>query len=487
MPSESGLENNIIVPNNLYLQRSSLPVLIKEASVGFKTGLENFFLRFCSYIETDRGGSMPEPYSEIAVSEFPKLVQSLKNQKRRDSVIINAESPNASNFDLEIGRLAETVNLVENFKKQTELVRSQDQVLNPIPNLQNESTIILNFTSDLHIPPSDMSNLIRANAFNKYVLQRFAESLSNIEAQTKQFPELQPEAGFSGRVIGKFLNLLKKSKIDTPKHLDLKGVFQKDAQDLFLEWVNDVVNSTYDGGAVVHVSMGDLVTDGAKLLDEIDIANRMRDIFLKPTRFKSFLLELNGNHDQDARIPESFEMLTELFGHRVFAQEMGGVLVAAVDTNIENPEWIEQFIKRTGDSGKALLEIRKKMQVSVLNHIINYEGKIVLIGHNPDRMLDSFAIKRDIIQKSNVVYVIGGHTHREAHGIIPFKNKKGDKPVLHVIESVIHINPKTKMPEPSKLFQIKIKEGNLSEMITLQEPQDRFGRRWNEKRNINYL
>ena len=169
-------------------------------------------------------------------------------------------------------------------------------------------------------------------------------------------------------------------------------------------------------------------------------------------------------------------MLTELFGHRIFTQEVGGVLIAAVDTNIENPEWINQFEKRAGENEKTILEERRKLQEEVLKAVQDHDGPVLLMGHNPSRMIDAFAVKRQIIQNSRVQAIVGGHTHTEDHIEVPFKNNQGEKIVMHVVESTVKI--KNGVPKPPKAYSIRVSEGKIGEMSTFSEKEDGFQRRY---------
>lgn len=397
---------------------------------------------------------------------------------------------------LEELRLAETVRVIHDHEKQTTIVRSEDDLSTPIEGIGNNAVLYL--TSDFHHAPSDVKRGIRAEYFQGYTPQRLLQKLVDRLKQRKRFGHIDED------------------------NVVLRYVIQEEIRQLFYEWMADIISQEYSSEGAFNqatpivVSLGDMVHDGAYYLDQLDAENKfygLIDEIGSRIRKTPFLVKLFGNHDQDARIPESFPMLTELCGHQIFAKEISGVLVTAVDTNIENPEWISQFLKRVSpnevEKYKSVMEKlekkfgdqewtkqivnqadkielklliqRKILQEKILEKMQQHEGSVLLLGHNPSRLIDSFAVKRRIIQNSNVERIIAGHTHNETHVNVPFPNKRGREIVMDVIESVVHdgIAP--------KLYQIPLVNGNIGQMKTLQEEKEHFARRYRHLQEVQEL
>ena len=487
--------------SKLFEVKQNNPKKVEPEGLTKGAGQEEFFLKYCSSLEAkERGGELPDKYSSLTLEDIrevkenidfgdsqrvEKYIEDINNEISFLQKIIDETIPSHEPIEtirnkqaklLEKRQLAEAVRIVASRRNQAALVDSKTNNLNP---LQEEMAKNGNFDvwlkADTHLAPSDVLKGIRVEAFQTplvYRLQRRFQTLVDRVQQFRRFRNIQDN------------------------NVKLRYVIHEDVRNLYYQWMTDMISTLSDEpfkqgslDAVVLGDLGDKVQDGAYFLDQLfaqtreygmidEISNRVKDKF-NSKGIKTCLLEIFGNHDQDARIPESVSMLGEVFGQRIYAQEIGGVLVAAVDTNIENPEWVAQFEQKAGDAGKEILKMRKQFQEDVLTKIQTYGGPVVLLGHNPARIVEAFAQKRKIIQESNIVKIIAGHTHKEDHVILPYLNKNKKQITMDVIESFIRVNSGS--PDAPKLYRIKVRNGQvISDMETYQEPKERFSRRYNE-------
>jgi hypothetical protein len=453
-PKESNVESKIAPVEK---------VKIKSLTAGAR--IEEAFLRFCTNVieAPERGGKFPEKYSNLTSEELLSLIS--HNGERVAT---------HGNWDkaLEKRRIIDAIRIVEKHKDQSAIVHTEEDLENPLGNLGNVRIFLF---SDFHYAPSNVKTGINVEAFRRYFPQRVAEHVSDEIAQRKDFGNVKGEIS------------------ENDENLILRWVMLETARHQFMKWTTDVVAKQQlqpekDQSTPIIFALGDNVHAGAFLLDQLAINTELRglvdelDLRRKTQSNKQVgsgktarLLELAGNHDEDSRNPDAFEMLSELYGHKVFTQEVDeNVMIAALDTNIENPVWVKQFTERASERGKTLLEKRRELQEQVIEKIKQHKGPIVLVGHNPSRLIDAFAVKRDLIQNSNIRVIVGGHTHTENHFELPFKNKKGETITMHVLESVVRI--RDGRPLPPKLYSLDIRDGKIGDVRTMQQPKESFDR-----------
>ncbi len=431
--------------------------------------IEETFLKFCTekFELPERGGKLPKEYSNLSFEE-------LQNINKTPEIT----DPKLENKKLEMERTKEAIEVVEKHKGQIAIVRSEEDLQNPLGEINGPAVLLIK--ADEHYAPSYLKEGTRANAFKRYGVERTIFSVRNKLAQLARFGEVDNIMDEEHQSPGEVL---------PSETLARQYVISEDVRNIFNRWVTKLIRDRYfdEEGAKstpIVVNMGDKVHDGAFFLDgvvENTEALEMLDEASQNKKEKPKLIDLYGNHDQDPRVPESMSMLTEVFGHRIFTQEINGVLIAAVDTNIENPEWENQFKMRADENALKVYEKRKKLQEEVVKKIKYYKGRVILMGHNPSRIIDAFAVKNPVIQNSNVVRIIAGHTHNEDHLTPPFINKNGEEITLHVVESTVRF--KNGQPQPPKLFSIKIENGQIGKMNTLTENQDRFKREYGADTN----
>jgi predicted phosphohydrolase len=369
-----------------------------------------------------------------------------------------------SKVEIEILRLADAVESVLNHSEKTVETHNLNESENPLGEVGGVTLLLF---ADLHHAPSNPETQIREQAFKRYALVRAASKVVDKFAEGKAF------TGVEGR-------LLENTGDDkSPENVYKRYILREAALAQYRDWLEGVVKSgMYDEGSSsetrpVLVSLGDVVHDGASLDAQLSERSAFREILDVTKKNDTLLMEINGNHDNDSRVPESVTMLTELYGHGVFTQEVaGGVLMAAIDTNIENPKWVDTFISKTGETGEKLIRERRELQEAVKDKIRNHKGPIVLLGHNPSRIVEALSVKEDLLQKSNVQRIIAGHTHKEDHIVLPFKNGSGDPIVMDVIESFVKVEDGK--PQPPKLYALDIRNGIIGDVRTLQEPEDAF-------------
>ncbi|MBU3926708.1 MAG: metallophosphoesterase [Bacteroidetes bacterium] len=418
-------------------------VNLGEIAIGAK--VEETFLNFCTrnLEEPEREGKLPMEYSHLTLKEINNILDNLdaNDEPMPDSV----NDPK----ELERARLREAAQMIIKGRERTAIIGSVEDVKNPLGEIADATLI---FVADDHEAPSWAKEGTRAQAFKRYAAERILTGLK------------------------------------TRENLESHYVDRTNSRFLFDRWITRLITAEQfredksDESIPIVFHLGDRVHDGAFLLDQLAVESKyyqmMEEVVAKNPSLNPKILEIDGNHDRDSRIPESTAMLTKLFGHRVFAQEIGGVLMAAVDTNIENPAWVKLFMGRADSEGKKVIEEKIRLQHAIIEMVKNYNGPVVLTGHHPSRLIDAFGVKKDLLQTSNIVAIVGGHTHREDHILTPIKNKNGRSIVLHVLESITR--QKDGKLIPPKAFALRINKGRVGQMRTLRQNQKDFDRRFEE-------
>jgi hypothetical protein len=446
------------------LRKSSLTPVRRLLSI------EEKFLKICiTHIEgPERGGSLPIEYSSLRTDDIKKAISDSEESSKE------IQSKNQ-----EQEKLQEISDMISSLKKEAKIVvvRNVEDVINPLGEI---SDVTLFFISDEHETPSDISAGTRSLAFKRYAPERIVgsvvETIKNLKTpQNKYQPDFQtPEYNSDEKIP---------SSSVTYKH-----IVRTEARFLFNSWLSKYLvkksqqdKESNDSSTSIIVRTGDQVTDGATFIDQLGVEGdylRMLTELTDKHEIDAKMFSVYGNHDQDSRIPESISMLSELLGQKIFYQEIGDALVIAVDTNIENPVWVSDFLKRADENGKTMLELKRKYQDIVLKRMIDFPGEIVVIGHHPSRIINSFGVENDIFQRSNVVCVVGGHTHHEDHIETPLKNKNGNPITLHFLDSTLKAD-KNGNPLPSKSYSVRVKDGHIGVLNTLQETQESFTARYN--------
>lgn len=455
------------------------------------TRVEEFFLDFCkNRLESpEREGELPEKYSELDPEDFSdivKLPDSMQNVDKKTETqqelteeelkiqalferivglrVREEAGEKLSQVEIEILRLADAVESVVNHSKKTAEVRNINDLENPLGEVGDVTLLMF---ADLHHVPSNPETQIREQAFKRYAPIRVVSKLVDKFAEGKVFSDIE----------GNILENTGGEK--SPENVYKRYILREASLAQYRDWLERVIKSgIYDETSKAEtqpllISLGDVVHDGASLDAQLSERSALREILDATDNADTLLMEINGNHDNDSRVSESVTMLTELYGHGVFTQEVaGGVMVAAIDTNIENPVWVETFLSKTGETGKKLLEERRELQEKVKGKIRDYEGPVVLMGHNPSRIIEALSVKDNILQNSNVQRIIAGHTHKEDHVVLPFNNGKGEQIVMDVIESFVKVEGGK--PQPPKLYALDIKKGKIGNVRTMHEPEDSF-------------
>lgn len=468
----------------------------EEISVGkLKAGTraEEFFLKICADLEAkERGGELPDKYSELTVEDVQKIRASLNDYDReivttniehyeKELIRIQNELENnlythesldeISNYKkkLEEMQLVDTLLTLQEFQDQTIAVQDETNVINPLGKLEGKEFLV-GLPADEHHVPDNPKTGIRSEAFETvkiYKLQRGMERVRNFFLKRK--------------LAGKFK--------DSPEmeNMAFHYLIQNDTRHLFNEWMPEVIEkylSRFPEGerpALIMANGGDRVHDGADFEDQLTAIKKsagvLSEIKKRVKDLEIYSMDIKGNHDQDSRIPESFGMLTALEGQQIFAQEIGGVLIASVDTNILNPEWRNQFTRRASRTDLELLVKKIQLQEKVLTYMQNFEGEIILRGHNPARLIEAYSVLTPIIQNSNIVRIIAHHTHDERHFILPKEivNNKGQRIKMDVTHSYYSYGTS---PEPPRLPVLRISNGHVGDIITLRERQEDFNRRF---------
>lgn len=464
---------------NLYDVKSAVYRIPKLAELTKGARADEYFLNLCREFELrERGGELPGAYSGLSLED----IRHLKEGKSP----VNLLSPEA---EIEADRVKETIEVLNSHDGQTAIVDSAEKIINPVGEIElQKGNLDIWIQSDTHLAPSNVFEGIRAEAFKSPFFYRIQRRFQKILDKIQSF--------------WRFRHL--KNKEDK-NNLLLRYILHEDTRNLFNTWKTEVVSKVsgedFNKGnlnSIIYADLGDKVHDGAYFIDQLDaqtreysvidtISESTRDRF-GVKRIKTYLFELFGNHDQDSRIPESFSKLTELFGHRVFAQEAGNVLIVGLDTDIENPEWLRIFNDSASDQAKELLKKRKELQEKVLVRMQDHEGPVVLMGHAPSRIIDSFGMKadekypqrRELFQncKASEIRIVSGHTHKEEHVEVPITTLSGGKIRLDVLESFVKFSKD--MPIPPKLFRLRIRGGKIEGLETYQENKSRFESRYKD-------
>jgi hypothetical protein len=456
--------------------------------------IEESFLHFCTkYLEApERQGRLPGFYTSLSNDEFSELVRLPKmlarveqkssppqafSEDEKKALALSEEldrlrkkeevGEELSSKEIETLRLSEAVDSVVNHTLKTVEVHDVEHLHNPLGELGDVTLLIF---ADLHYVPSIPETQIRELAFRRYAPIRFASRIvDKLVAEGKVFSGVEREL------------LEKTGSKKVAENVYKRYILRQSALSEYRQWMVRVIKSGFYGETTrvetrpVLISLGDVVHDGASLDAQISERSSFREILDETQEKDTKLIEINGNHDNDSRVPESVTLLSELYGQGIFTQEVsGGVLIAGIDTNIENPKWVEQFIARQGESGEKVLGIRKKLQEEVKKRIRGHSGPVIVLGHNPSRMVEALAVKDDILQNSNVQRLIAGHTHKENHVVLPIKNASGGPIVMDVIESFVKVE--NGKPKPPKLYALDIKGGKVSQVRTLSEPGDAFSK-----------
>lgn len=432
---------------------------------------------FTKLEEKENGGRLPKPYSTLTFSE-------MRSTLHNPDLSLLEEKPGMTEKELETARLLETGMVVKKNEKNIGIVRTARELANPLGKI-GDTTLIM--VADEHKAPSFAVEGTRSLSFNNilYAIERTFLGISETLDQRKRFhdvPRLMHAENHPHEPI-------------PPLNVERRLIDRTDSRQLYDSWLTSLIakeefrENDKDASQPILFSLGDRVTDGAFLLDQFEGTGKyyemMEEVKYRNETLQLKFLQLNGNHDQDARTPESLAMLTELFGHNVFAQEMGGVLTVAIDTNIENPVWMETFLKHADEEGKKVLAEKQKLQEILIQILEKYQGPILLAGHHPSRVVEAMGVKRQVLQNSNVQAILGGHTHVEAHWETPILNKSGEPIALHVLESVSR--SKNGKLEPPKAYAVRLQNGKIGFVRTIQESQGDFDKRYEELQMVKRM
>lgn len=446
------------------LKKVSLPTLLSSAKA------ESTFLKIASeYLEEpENNGKLPRPYSSLTFSEMRSILNN-------PDLSLLEDKPGRTDAELEAARLLETGIAIQRNKKDLAIVRSAQEVMNPLGEIRDATLVMV---ADEHKAPSFAIEGTRNMAFRRYWIERTFLGLTETLDQRKRFQDIP-------RMMSAENN---PTEPLPPLNVERRLIDRTDSRRLYDSWLTSFIateqfrENKQDTSEPILFSLGDRVTDGAFLLDQFrgtgEYYQMMEEIRNRNTALRIRFLQLNGNHDQDARTPEALAMLTELFGHSVFAQEMGGVLTVGVDTNIENPVWIKKFLKHSDEDGRKVLTEKQELQELLVKIIEQHPGPILLFGHHPSRVVEAFGVQREVLQKSNIEKIVGGHTHIETHWETPILNKAGKPIEMHILESVSR--SKNGKLEPPKAYTMRLHNGEIGTIKTIQETQENFDKRYRE-------
>lgn len=425
-----------------------------------------WFFQFCTNIleKPERAGQLPSKYSELDSAKVLRIIhgKDVPNDNNRERIV-------------EIERLKEHTALINEHQRLTPNVQTDADIDNPLGEIANA---VIYVGADPHFMQSRIADNTRAFAFKRYFLERTFTNLSDFLGRLRRFSfqKLTPLSPSN-------------DVISPPEALVERGVLRQEMLAEFYAWqtkvvASDIENQTNKNTATILVNLGDVVHDGGSLIDQLgadeglwQVINELKNRY--PKLENIFRLNTRGNHDEDSRQPEAFKLLSIIFGHDIYTQEIGGgdkkVLIASLNTNIESDTWINDFKERTKNDEYAtfLLKVRQMMQERVIEKIKQHQGPVVVMGHNPATLYQALAIKRDVVQTSNIQMMIAGHTHQEAHIELPEKNGKGESIAMHVLTSVTGFNPDGKPRSPT-LFKLQIIDGKISPVVRLKEPDDQF-------------
>lgn len=427
--------------------------------------------------EKENGGRLPKPYSNLAFSEMRSIL-------RNPDLSLLEERPGMTDKELEAARLLETGIIVKKNEKNIGIVRTARELANPLGEIKDATLIMV---ADEHKAPSFAVEGTRSLSFNNraYLIERAFVGASETVDQWRRFRDVP-------RLMHAENN---PSEPIPPLNVERRLIDRTDSRQLYDSWLTSLIakeefrENDEDASQPILFSLGDRVTDGAFLLDQFEGTGKyyemMEEVKYRNEALQLKFLQLNGNHDQDSRVPESLAMLTELFGHNVFAQEMGGVLTVAIDTNIENPVWVETFLKHADEEGKKVLAEKQKLQEILIQILEKYQGPILLTGHHPSRVVEAMGVKRQVLQNSNVQAILGGHTHVEKHWETPILNKAGEPIALHILESVSR--SKWGKLEPPKAYAVRLHNGKIGDIRTIRESQEDFDKRYEELQMVKRM
>ncbi len=476
MPSESLMDVEVPTPK---------PISIGKATVG-TIGYEKFVRFSIDHLEApEREGRLPEKYSSLKFDEFQAIVHLPENyEKINEKLALEQELTEAetetlqlleqiqslkkkedsgeliSEIEAETLRIHEAAESVFSHKTKTIEVHSREDLHNPLGKMENVTLVI---SADLHHAPSSLRTGLRQEAYKRYGFLRTIEKVEDKIAQGDTFSDIEGDL------------LEHTSENDSAENVYKRFIIREASLAEFRDWTGRVIRSGKYGESQepdtepVLVFLGDLVTDSAPLLDVAAESTSFREM---ADEHDVKLIELNGNHDQDSRVPESVVMHTEMYGHRVFTQEVAGnVLIAGIDTNIESPIWTSHLVDKLGDEGAEIIRKRKEMQKMVIEKVKSHNGPVVLMGHRPSAIIRSLAVDEEVLQNSNVQRIIASHTHIDKHVVLPFTNKNGEQIVMDTVESYVKGKP-----EPANLYTLDIKDGEISSMRILRELKESFKR-----------
>lgn len=476
--------------------------------------LEELFFQFCvTYLETpEREGKLPKDYSTLSQAEVHELFVN------SDAVVDTSDELPTTDAEFERARISEAIELLKANKDRAPIIRNAQEMINPLGELDDVTLVI---TADDHNVPSSAIEGTRSYAFARYILERVLMGIPLLKSQEKRwgsFPaqdasEPQPKNRLEKilKVVAEVRAKIKLFAADPAYRgvnsnnpgdqlsVDNEDLLSSDTlmrqyieshevRTLFDDWLINFISSEAfrktgsndltktDNSKPIIMSMGDKIHGGAAFLDQVDVEAKylrmLEAVSHKNASLNPALFSLFGNHDQDGRIPEAVGHATELFGQRIFTQDVGNVRIVALDTNIESEAWINVFMARATPEQKAALKEKQAMQEIALQRMQDHDGPVVLLTHHPARAIEAFGVKRKALQNSNVQGIYSGHTHVEAHLSTPLVNKAGERIALHVLESVTR--SKDGKPVPPKAYTLRIDGSSIGPVRTMQQNQEDF-------------
>jgi predicted phosphodiesterase len=394
--------------------------------------LEEAFFYFCTNVleRPERKGRLPIEYTNISLKEVEKMKVADVEYK-----------------DLEFQQINEAIQLNKSCAKRVVNTQDESDLHNPLGD--NMGNVVLFITSDKHHAPSDVHKAVRSEAFEAYAPQRAVEKI-----------------------------ISKKEINNDIDHVEMAYTKVEASLQEFDDWKKSVIknemykNDKQNNTIPLIVSMGDLIQCGAELISQIDERSQER-MLMRESSEDACLIEIYGNHDQDARLPEALSYMSEIYGHGIFTQEVSGdLLLVGIDTNIISDSWIHVFNQKSSDKEKEYLQKRIELQEKAINKMKQYKGQVVLLGHHPSRIIRKFAVESNLLQSCNVQTIIAGHTHKEARVELPFKNGSGNTIIMYTCDSSVRLDKG--IPQAPKLYGLEIVDGKISPMVAMQQPQERF-------------